>query len=91
MRGTATLHTTLTPIARSGTFVVRLYDVGPPGIGKPIIHAPYPWHGRTSGVPFTVDLPLYPPPTAFRPGTGSPWSSRPSTRSASSTTRPARS
>lgn len=59
VRGTATLHTTLTPIARSGTFVARLYDVGPPGIGKPITRAPYTWHGRTPGVPFTVDLPLY--------------------------------
>jgi predicted acyl esterase len=59
VRGTVTLHTTLTPTAKSGTFVAHLYDVGPLGIGKLITHAPYTWHGRTPGTPFTVDLPLY--------------------------------
>ncbi|MGX4688950.1 alpha/beta fold hydrolase [Streptomyces sp. JNUCC 63] len=59
VRGTATLHTTLTPTKESGTFVAYLYDVGPLGVGKLVTHAPYTWHGRTPGAPFTVDLPLY--------------------------------
>lgn len=40
VRGTARLHTTLTPTAESGTFVAYLYDVGPLGIGKLVTHAP---------------------------------------------------
>ncbi|MFJ3337033.1 CocE/NonD family hydrolase [Streptomyces sp. NPDC086766] len=59
VRGTATLHTTLTPAAESGTFVAYLYDVGPLGFGKLVTHAPYTWHGRTPGEAFGVDLPLY--------------------------------
>ncbi|MFF9089160.1 CocE/NonD family hydrolase [Streptomyces sp. NPDC014991] len=59
VRGTATLHTTLTPTAESGTFVAYLYDVGPLGIGKLVTHAPRTWHGRTPGEPFTVDLDLF--------------------------------
>ncbi|MFJ7150597.1 alpha/beta fold hydrolase [Streptomyces sp. NPDC100445] len=59
VRGTANLHTTLTPTAESGTFFAYLYDVGPLGLGKLVTHAPLTWHGRTPGAPFTVDLDLY--------------------------------
>lgn len=59
VRGTAAFHTTLTPTKESGTFIAYLYDVGPLGLGKLVTHAPYTWHGRTPGVPFGVDLPLY--------------------------------
>ncbi|MEU6572398.1 alpha/beta fold hydrolase [Streptomyces sp. NPDC046805] len=59
VRGTATLHTTLTPSAESGTLVAYLYDVGPLGLGKLVTHAPYTWHGRTPGEPFGVDLDLF--------------------------------
>ncbi|MGW2033265.1 CocE/NonD family hydrolase [Streptomyces sp. NPDC001811] len=59
VRGTATVHTTLTPTAESGTFIAYLYDVGPLGIGKLVTHAPWTWHGRTPGEPFAVDVDLY--------------------------------
>ncbi|MGW3210548.1 CocE/NonD family hydrolase [Streptomyces sp. NPDC001135] len=59
VRGTARLHTTLTPTAESGTLVAYLYDVGPLGIGKLVTNAPYTWHGRTPGEPFGVDLDLF--------------------------------
>ncbi|MCC5476244.1 alpha/beta fold hydrolase [Streptomyces barringtoniae] len=59
VRGTATLHTTLTPTAESGTLIAYLYDVGPLGIGKLVTNAPYTWHGRTPGEPFGVDLDLF--------------------------------
>ncbi|MFD8914773.1 alpha/beta fold hydrolase [Streptomyces sp. NPDC059575] len=59
VRGTARLHTTLTPTAESGTLVAYLYDVGPLGIGKLVTHAPLTWHGRTPGEPFGVDLELF--------------------------------
>ncbi|MER6027619.1 CocE/NonD family hydrolase [Streptomyces sp. NPDC001851] len=59
VRGTAKLHTTLTPTAESGTFIAYLYDVGPLGIGKLVTNAPYTWHGRTPGEPFGVDLDLF--------------------------------
>ncbi|MGJ5752256.1 putative acyl esterase [Streptomyces puniciscabiei] len=59
VRGTATLHTTLTPTAESGTLVAYLYDVGPLGVGKLVTNAPYTWHGRTPGEPFDVDLDLF--------------------------------
>ncbi|MEU4925500.1 alpha/beta fold hydrolase [Streptomyces yokosukanensis] len=59
VRGTASLHTTLTPSAESGTLVAYLYDVGPLGIGKLVTHAPFTWHGRTPGKPFDVDLDLF--------------------------------
>ncbi|MGV9322136.1 CocE/NonD family hydrolase [Streptomyces sp. NPDC003660] len=59
VRGTARLHTTLTPTAESGTFVAYLYDVGPLGIAKLVTHAPLTWHGRTPGEPFGVDLDLF--------------------------------
>jgi predicted acyl esterase len=59
VRGTTTLHTTLTPTAESGTFIAYLYDVGPLGLGKLVTHAPYTWHGRTPGEPFGVDLDLF--------------------------------
>ncbi|MFD8806281.1 alpha/beta fold hydrolase [Streptomyces sp. NPDC059597] len=59
VRGTARLHTTLTPTAESGTLVAYLYDVGPLGIGKLVTHAPLTWHGRTPGEPFGVDLDLF--------------------------------
>ncbi|MFB0615803.1 alpha/beta fold hydrolase [Streptomyces sp. AGS-58] len=59
VRGTASLHTTLTPTAESGTLIAYLYDVGPLGLGKLVTHAPYTWHGRTPGEPFTVDLDLF--------------------------------
>ncbi|MEU0054188.1 alpha/beta fold hydrolase [Streptomyces sp. NPDC006184] len=59
VRGTANLHTTLTPTAESGTLIAYLYDVGPLGLGKLVTHAPYTWHGRTPGAPFTVDLDLF--------------------------------
>ncbi|WP_018547038.1 alpha/beta fold hydrolase [Streptomyces sp. LaPpAH-108] len=59
VRGTARLHTTLTPTAESGTLVAYLYDVGPLGIGKLVTHAPLTWHGKTPGEPFGVDLDLF--------------------------------
>ncbi|MFF4116442.1 CocE/NonD family hydrolase [Streptomyces sp. NPDC001714] len=59
VRGTATLHTTLTPTAESGTLVAYLYDVGPLGLGKLVTNAPYTWHGRTPGKAFDVDLDLF--------------------------------
>ncbi|KOX09770.1 MULTISPECIES: CocE/NonD family hydrolase [unclassified Streptomyces] len=59
VRGTAHLHTTLTPTKESGTLVAYLYDVGPLGLGKLVTHAPYTWHGRTPGEPSAVDLDLF--------------------------------
>ncbi|MGW0994922.1 alpha/beta fold hydrolase [Streptomyces sp. NPDC002523] len=59
VRGTARLHTTLTPTAESGTFIAYLYDVGPLGLGKLVTHAPSTWHGRTPGKAFGVDLDLF--------------------------------
>ncbi|WP_449349276.1 CocE/NonD family hydrolase [Streptomyces shaanxiensis] len=59
VRGTAELHTTLTPTKESGTLVAYLYDVGPLGLGKLVSHAPYTFHGRTPGKPFDVDLELF--------------------------------
>ncbi|MGX1134277.1 putative acyl esterase [Streptomyces glaucescens] len=59
VRGTAELHTTVTPTEESGTLVAYLYDVGPLGLGKLVGHAPYTFHGRTPGKPFTVDLELF--------------------------------
>ncbi|MEU0385520.1 CocE/NonD family hydrolase [Streptomyces chartreusis] len=59
VRGTANLHTTLTPTKESGTLVAYLYDVGPLGLGKLVTNAPYTFHGRTPGKPFGVDLELY--------------------------------
>ncbi|MCX4613193.1 MULTISPECIES: alpha/beta fold hydrolase [Streptomyces] len=59
VRGTTTLHTTLTPTDESGTLVAYLYDVGPLGLGKLVSNAPYTFHGQTPGKPFGVDLELY--------------------------------
>ncbi|MFJ1809189.1 MULTISPECIES: alpha/beta fold hydrolase [unclassified Streptomyces] len=59
VRGTAKLHTTVTPTEESGTLVAHLYDVGPLGIGKLVAHAPYTFHGRTPGEPFGLDLDLF--------------------------------
>ncbi|WP_367326102.1 CocE/NonD family hydrolase [Streptomyces sp. HUAS ZL42] len=59
VRGTARLHTTLTPTEESGTLVAYLYDVGPLGLGKLVSNAPYTFHGRTPGRPFGVDLELF--------------------------------
>ncbi|WP_267242362.1 alpha/beta fold hydrolase [Streptomyces sp. PR69] len=59
LRGTAKLHTTVTSTKGSGTLVAYLYDVGPLGIGKLISNAPYTFHGRTPGTPFSVDLELF--------------------------------
>ncbi|MBT2418820.1 CocE/NonD family hydrolase [Streptomyces sp. ISL-22] len=59
VRGTAKLHTTITPTKESGTLVAYLYDVGPLGLGKLVSNAPYTFHGRTPGQPFTVDLELF--------------------------------
>ncbi|MFF8424330.1 MULTISPECIES: alpha/beta fold hydrolase [unclassified Streptomyces] len=59
VRGTATLHTTLTPTKESGTLVAYLYDVGPLGFGKLVTNAPYTWRGRTPGEPFDVNLDLF--------------------------------
>lgn len=59
VRGTTKLHTTVTPTKESGTLVAYLYDVGPLGLGKLVSNAPYTFHGRTPGKPFTVDLELY--------------------------------
>ncbi|MEU1270991.1 CocE/NonD family hydrolase [Streptomyces sp. NPDC005799] len=59
VRGTARLHTTLTPTNESGTLVAYLYDVGPLGLGKLVSNAPYTFHGRTPGRPFGVDLELF--------------------------------
>lgn len=59
IRGTAELHTTLTPTEESGTLVAYLYDVGPLGLGKLVSNAPYTFHGRTPGKPFGLDLDLF--------------------------------
>ncbi|MEU6064446.1 alpha/beta fold hydrolase [Streptomyces sp. NPDC047082] len=59
VRGTAKLHTTLTPTRESGTLVAYLYDVGPLGFGKLVTNAPYTWYDRTPGQPFDVDLDLF--------------------------------
>ncbi|MHC3468767.1 alpha/beta fold hydrolase [Streptomyces sp. 7R007] len=59
VRGTARLHTTVTPTAESGTLVAYLYDVGPLGLGKLVTNAPYTFHGRTPGQPFGLDLDLF--------------------------------
>ncbi|MFF6994917.1 alpha/beta fold hydrolase [Streptomyces sp. NPDC008313] len=59
VRGTTTLHTTVTGTEESGTLVAYLYDVGPLGLGKLVSHAPYTFHGRTPGKPFGVDLELF--------------------------------
>ncbi|MCL6672892.1 CocE/NonD family hydrolase [Streptomyces panaciradicis] len=59
VRGTAKLHTTLTPTEESGTLVAYLYDVGPLGLGKLVSNAPYTFHDRTPGEPFGVDLELF--------------------------------
>ncbi|MFC7303161.1 CocE/NonD family hydrolase [Streptomyces monticola] len=59
VRGTAKLHTTLTPTKESGTLVAYLYDVGPLGLGKLVSHAPYTFHGKTPGKAFGVDLELF--------------------------------
>ncbi|MFI8288735.1 alpha/beta fold hydrolase [Streptomyces sp. NPDC085614] len=59
VRGTAKLHTTVTPTKESGTLVAYLYDVGPLGLGKLVSNAPYTFHGQTPGKPFTVDLELF--------------------------------
>ncbi|MFF1308456.1 CocE/NonD family hydrolase [Streptomyces sp. NPDC058307] len=59
VRGTAKLHTTVTPTKESGTLVAYLYDVGPLGLGKLVSHAPYTFHGQTPGKPFGVDLELF--------------------------------
>lgn len=59
VRGTAELHTTVTPTKESGTLVAYLYDVGPLGLGKLVSNAPYTFHGRTPGKPFGLDLELY--------------------------------
>lgn len=59
VRGTATLHTTLTPTKESGTLIAYLYDVGPLGFGKLVTNAPYTWHDKTPGEPFDVNLDLF--------------------------------
>ncbi|CAM5362858.1 CocE/NonD family hydrolase [Streptomyces canus] len=59
VRGTAKMHTTMTPTKESGTLVAYLYDVGPLGLGKLISHAPYTFHGQTPGKPIGVDLELF--------------------------------
>ncbi|MGW3119367.1 CocE/NonD family hydrolase [Streptomyces sp. NPDC001107] len=59
IRGTAELHTTVTPTKESGTLVAYLYDVGPLGLGKLVSNAPYTFHGRTPGEPFGLDLDLF--------------------------------
>lgn len=59
VRGTTRLHTTLTGTKESGTLVAYLYEVGPLGLGKLVSNAPYTFHGKTPGKPFTVDLELF--------------------------------
>ncbi|MFJ3901760.1 alpha/beta fold hydrolase [Streptomyces sp. NPDC090025] len=59
VRGTARLHTTVTPTAASGTFVAYVYDVGPLGVGKLVTNAPYTFHGKQPGRSFGVDLDLF--------------------------------
>lgn len=59
VRGTASVRTTVTSTASSGTFNAYLYDVGPLGVGKLVTHAPYTFHDRTPGEPFGVGLDLF--------------------------------
>lgn len=73
----------------SGTLVAHHYDVGPPGLGKLVGKAPWTFHRRTPHKPFDVGPELF--STAYGVPAGhrlARWSTR-STRSASSTTRPA--
>ncbi|MFJ7983573.1 alpha/beta fold hydrolase [Streptomyces sp. NPDC096351] len=59
VRGTVTVHTTVTSTESSGTLVAYLYDVGPLGVGKLVSNAPYTFHDRTPGKAFGVDLELF--------------------------------
>ncbi|MGW0824778.1 alpha/beta fold hydrolase [Streptomyces sp. NPDC002845] len=59
VRGTATLHTTVTSTEESGTLIAYLYDVGPLGLGKLVSNAPYTFHGQAPDKPFGVDLELF--------------------------------
>ncbi|WP_242426877.1 MULTISPECIES: CocE/NonD family hydrolase [unclassified Streptomyces] len=59
VRGTVTVHTTVTSTEESGTLVAYLYDVGPLGVGKLVSNAPYTFHDRTPGTPFGVGLELF--------------------------------
>ncbi|MEU9309015.1 CocE/NonD family hydrolase [Streptomyces sp. NPDC048256] len=59
VRGTAKVHTTVTPTQESGTLVAYLYDVGPLGLGRLVANAPYTFHGHTPGKPFGLDLDLF--------------------------------
>ncbi|QLH24838.1 alpha/beta fold hydrolase [Streptomyces sp. Rer75] len=59
IRGTVSLHTTVTSDKADGTAVAYLYDVGPLGVGKLISNAPVTFHDRMPGKPFPVDLELF--------------------------------
>ncbi|MEU0805863.1 alpha/beta fold hydrolase [Streptomyces sp. NPDC005970] len=59
IRGTVSLHTTVTSDKSSGTAVAYLYDVDALGVGKLITNAPVTFHDRTPGTPFAVDLDLF--------------------------------
>jgi predicted acyl esterase len=59
VRGTVSLHTTVTSDKSDGTAVAYLYDVGPLGVGKLITNAPVTFHDRTPGKPFPVDVDLF--------------------------------
>ena len=86
------VHTTVTRTKESGTLVAYLYDVGPLGLGKLVTNAPYTFHGRDARASRSASTwSCSPRPTTSRRATGWPWSSTRSTRSTSSTTRPARS
>lgn len=58
IRGTPTLHTTVTSKDSSGTAVAYLYDVGPAGHAKLVTNAPFTFHDETPYRAFGVDLEL---------------------------------
>ncbi|MBP2406515.1 CocE/NonD family hydrolase [Streptomyces syringium] len=60
VRGTPEVHLTVTPAASRGTVVAYLYDVNALGTGTLVTYAPYSFHDRRPGAPFTADFRLRP-------------------------------
>ncbi|WP_404816613.1 CocE/NonD family hydrolase [Streptomyces thermolineatus] len=58
VRGSAKLHTTVTPSDDRGTLMAYLYDVDSLGTGKLVTHSAFTFTDRTPGRPFTLDLDL---------------------------------
>lgn len=60
VRGTPEAHLTVTPYASRGTLVAYLYDVNALGTGTLMTYAPFSFHDRMPGRPFTADFPFHP-------------------------------